>query len=281
MDRGFYSKDNINALYRSHLKFLMATKVSLSYVQAELNKVRDSIRTRANYNSTYQLHSHTSMIDWNYSQERPYKGDVMKEKRRMYLHIYFSAEKAVEHEQRFNTLLDQLEEELVTDTRQAEHEKQYTKFFDRTSTLKRGIKVTAKQAAIAQAEKDYGFFVLISNEIKDPIKALDLYRNKDVVEKAFGNLKERLNLRRTAVSSESSLDGKLFVQFIALIFLSFLKKQLSEKELYKDDTMQDLLDELDVIEAFEYPGKTLRVGEVTKKQEQLYLTLGVTPPTTL
>lgn len=281
MDRGFYSKDNINALYRSHLKFLMATKVSLSYVQAELNKVRDSIRTRANYNSTYQLHSHTSMIDWNYSQERPYKGDVMKEKRRMYLHIYFSAEKAVEHEQRFNTLLDQLEEELVTDTRQAEHEKQYTKFFDRTSTLKRGIKVTAKQAAIAQAEKDYGFFVLISNEIKDPIKALDLYRNKDVVEKAFGNLKERLNLRRTAVSSESSLDGKLFVQFIALIFLSFLKKQLSEKELYKDYTMQDLLDELDVIEAFEYPGKTLRVGEVTKKQEQLYLTLGVTPPTTL
>lgn len=70
----------------------MATKVSLKYVQQELDKVRDSIpiRTRINYNATYQLYSHTAMIDWNYSQDRPYKGDVMKGKRRMYLHIYFS-----------------------------------------------------------------------------------------------------------------------------------------------------------------------------------------------
>ncbi|SFE98934.1 IS1634 family transposase, partial [Trichococcus pasteurii] len=138
-----------------------------------------------------------------------------------------------------------------------------------------------KQKAITQAEKDYGFFALISNEIKDPIAALDLYRNKDIVEKAFGNLKERLNLRRTAVSSESSLEGKLFVQFIALIYLSYIKKQMSEKELYKNYTMQELLDELDIIEAFENPGSALRVGEVTKKQSQLYNTLGVVPPTTL
>ncbi len=33
-----------------------------------------------------------------------------------------------------------------------------------------------------------------------------------VVEKAFGNLKERLNMPRTQVPSEQSLDGKLFVE---------------------------------------------------------------------
>ena len=64
MDRGFYSKENIDALYQNHLKFLMATKVSLKYVQEELNKVRDNIRTRANYNASYQLYSHTATIDW-------------------------------------------------------------------------------------------------------------------------------------------------------------------------------------------------------------------------
>ena len=32
--------------------------------------------------------------------------------------------------------------------------------------------------------------------------------------KAFGNLKERLNFRRMQVSSELSLNGKLFVEFI-------------------------------------------------------------------
>jgi transposase len=244
MDRGFYSKENIDALYQNHLKFLMATKVSLKYVQEELDKVRDS--TRAYYNASYQLYSHTAVIDWEYSQKRPYRGDVIEGKRRMYLHIYFSGEKALEHENLFNAFLDRLEAELVSGNR--------------------------------KAKKDYGFFALISNEIKDPIAALDLYRNKDIVEIAFGNLKERLNLRRTAVSSESSLEGKLFVQFIALIYLSYIKKQMYEKELYKNYTMQELLDELDVIEAFENPGSALRVGEVTKKQSQLYNTLGVVPP---
>lgn len=281
MDRGFYSTENINALYQSHLKFLMSTKISLKFVQKELDKVRESIRTRANYNSVYRLYIHTTMTEWEYSQERPYKGDVILDKRRLYLHIYFSGEKALEHEGRFNTMLDLLENELLSGNRRPEHEKQYTRYFEVITTQVRGTKVTAKQEAIARTEKDYGFFVLISNEIKDPIKALELYRNKDLVEKAFGNLKERLNLRRTAVSSECALEGKLFVQFVALIYLSYIKKQMSEKRLYLNYTMQELLDELEVIEAFEQPGSALRVGEVTKKQEELYRALGITPPTTL
>lgn len=40
---------------------------------------------------------------------------------------------------------------------------------------------------------------------------------------------------------------------------------MSEKERYKNYTMQELLDELDVIAAFKNPGSALRVGEVTKK----------------
>ena len=142
-------------------------------------------------------------------------------------------------------------------------------------------KVIAKQDTIDQAQKDYGFFALISNEINEPIKALEIYRNKDLIEKGFGNLKERLNMRRTTVSSDSALEGKLFVQFIALIYLSYIKKQMSDHCLYKKFTMQELLDELDIIECFEQPGNKIRIGEITKKQEELYHMFGVKPPTTL
>lgn len=62
----------------------------------------------------------------------------------------------------------------------------------------------------------------------DAVTALELFRNNDVVEKAFGNLKERLNMRRTLVSSEQNLDGKLFVEFVALIYLSNIKKQIQD-----------------------------------------------------
>jgi transposase len=125
------------------------------------------------------------------------------------------------------------------------------------------------------------FFALITNEIMDAVTALELYRNKDVVEKAFGNLKERLNTRRALVSSEQSLEGKLFVQFVALIYLSYIKKQMQVKGLLKDYTLPGLLDKLDVIECFEQPGKSLRVDEMLEKQKQLYHDLDVNPPTSL
>jgi len=149
------------------------------------------------------------------------------------------------------------------------------------STPVRGTKVTAIEDAIVEAKRNYGYFALMSNEIKDPVEALVIYRNKDLAEKAFENLKDRLNLRRLAVSSEQSLDGKLFVQFIALIYLSYITRKMQENKLFKDHTMQEVLDDLDMIECFEVPGQKLQVGEITKHQSDLFSRLGITPPTSL
>jgi len=281
MDRGFYSEENINELYKNHLKFLIATKLSLKFVKIELDKVRDSLRTWTNYSQKYDLYAYSIPISWAYSQDRPYKSDTLKEERRMYLHLYFNSERAVEDERNFNTFLCTLQEELESGKRNSEHEKQYTKYFDIKVTAVRGTKVTAKEDAIIDAKKNYGHFAFISNDIKDSIEALEIYRNKDVVEKAFGNLKERLNFSRPGVSSDQSLDGKLFVEFIALIYLSYIKKMMQDKNLFKKYTMQELLDEFDIIECFEQTGRELRVGEVTKRQIELYEELDIKPPTSL
>jgi transposase len=281
MDRGFYSEANINDLYKNHLKFLIATKTSLKLVQNELDGKRDSIRTWTNYSRKYDLYASSSSIAWEYSQDRPYKGDKLKSQRRIYLHLYFNSEKAVEDEKNLSNLLCALQEELETGKTDSEHAKQYDKYFDVKTTPVRGAKVTARQEAIDDAKKNYGFFALLSNEVKDPIQALEIYRNKDLVEKAFGNLKERLSFNRTAVSSDLSLDGKLFVEFIALIYLSHIKKKMQEKDLFKKYTMQELFDELDIIECFEQPGRELRAGEITKRQTELYEMLGVSGPSSL
>ena len=119
---------------------------------------------------------------------------------------------------------------------------------------------------------------MLSNDVKDPIEALELYRNKDLVEKAFGNLKERLNMRRALVSSETSLNGKLFEEIIAMIYHSYNKKRIQEEDLFRKWTLQGLLDELDLVECFEAPGYGKMLGEMTKKQEDLYQKLGIDPP---
>jgi len=278
MDRGFYSEENVNALFRDHLKFIMATKLSLNYVKTELAKVRETIRNWENYDQRYDLYAQTTVITWKYKQDRPYKGDQIKQDRRMYLHLFFNSEKAVEDEKKHNLLLITLQNELESGKTKPEHEADYAKYFEVAKTPVRGVKVIARQEAIDDTKKNYGYFALISNDIKEPIQALEIYRNKDLVEKAFGNIKERLNLRRTLVSSEQSLDGKLFVEFVALIFLSYIKKKMQDGDLFKKYTLQGLLDEFDVIECFERKGKDRRWGERTKKQEALFSLMGVEPP---
>ena len=281
LDRGFFSAANINEMYRNHMKFLIAARLSLKLVQTHLETVRDKMRIWTHFNQDYQLYTYSLPITWDYVQDRPYRGDTLKADRRMYLHLYYSPDRALEDEKAFNSRLAHLQAELESGQRHPDHEKQYAQYFEVKSTPVRGTKIIAKEDALAEAKRNYGYFALLSNEIKDPVEALSIYRNKDLVEKAFENLKDRLNLRRLAVSSEQSLDGKLFVQFIALNFLSYITQKMQKNNIFKDYTMQEVLDELDLIECFEMPGQELQLGETTKHQIDLYTKLGVTPPASL
>ena len=42
--KGFYSEDNINSLYREHVKFLVGVKLSLAFIKSNLDAVYDDIR---------------------------------------------------------------------------------------------------------------------------------------------------------------------------------------------------------------------------------------------
>ena len=102
---------------------------------------------------------------------------------------------------------------------------------------------------------------------------------KDIVEKAFSNIKDRLNMRRLLAKSEKNLDGKIFTEFVALILISHLDHKMKETNLYKTYSMQQLLDKLDVLECFEDENRKLRIGELLSKQAEIYETLGVALPT--
>lgn len=277
MDRGFCSTDNINALYKNHYKFLLGASTTLKYAKDFIREIGETKDHFEFYDSDFDLYVFSKTIAWDYEQQRPYKGDTIHEDRRMYLHLYYNPEKQVDDAKNFNRRMLQYREEILSGHRVPEHEKEYRKYFEIKETPKRGISVTYRQDKIDQAHERYGFFALLSNEVKDPITALKLYRMCDIAEKAFWNYEDRLNLRRTLTSSESSLEGKLFVEFVALIYLSYINKKMIDGQLYSKYTMHELLDELDVIECYLEPGKTPSQGEVLMKQEQLYRDLGVKP----
>lgn len=58
--------------------------------------------------------------------------------------------------------------------------------------------------------------MLGSNEISSAPQALNIYQQKDVVEKAFNNYKDKCGGRKMR-SQESSLDGRVFPTYLSLI----------------------------------------------------------------
>jgi len=278
LDRGFYSRENINLLFKNHQKFIIGVKLNLNYVKKALEEERDNLQLWSNLQPQFGVYGLCRTIQWDYEQERPNKGDVLSSKRRAYLHLFYNPEKAAKDQAEMNDYLTILHNDLANNTREEYRMKDYDKYFTVTSTPKRGMKITPNEEAMREAARNYGYFALLSNEVNDPFEALSLYRSKDIVEKGFGNLKDRLNFRRMQVSSELSLNGKLFVEFVALIYLSYIKKKMQDTGLFENWTLQGLLDELDTIERFESPEHGRLIGEVTQKQKDIYEKLGAKSP---
>jgi len=270
MDHGFDSVKSINILHKDHIKFLIDTKISLTFVRQALDKAYDDIRSFEHYSPIHDVYGYTVASEWEYDQEQPDKGNIIKKKQYIYIHLYYSIEEAAEHEREMDLFLASLQDEILNNKLEDSHKKQYAKYFD--------VQGTPKNDVIKKEKRYYGFSALITNEKMNAMTALDLYRAKDIMEKAFGNLKERLNLHHTLVSSEQALNGKLFVEFVAFIYLSYIHKRMHEQSLYKEYTLHQVLDKLDIIECFECPGKKMRVGEILDNQHELFIKLGVEPP---
>lgn len=88
------------------------------------------------------------------------------------MHLYFNKEKEAEDSYKLDRLLTKLKNELESGKRDTAHEKAYAKYFEVKATPKRGISVRPKQEVLDAAARNYGYFALLSNEIKDPIQSL-------------------------------------------------------------------------------------------------------------
>ncbi len=120
---------------------------------------------------------------------------------------------------------------------------------------------------------------MLTTKIKDPIKTLQVYRDKDVVEKSFDDLKNVLDMKRLRMHGIETVDGRLFIQFIALLLLSILRREMRKSKLITMYTVRELLLEMDPLTRIEYTGKYGRImTEVTKSQRDILKLLKISLP---
>lgn len=270
MDKGFYSRKNVEALLKARDKFTLAVANRVKWVQKNIDKVRGSIQGPEGYRKIDDeiLYVHSELLPWG------------KDHRRCYMHLYYNAHAAADVADGFTKELLDYKDELESGNLLEEHKEAYKTFFVVHETPVRGRKVCYNNEAIDKYRKQYaGFFAILTNDMKDPVQTLMVYRNKDVVEKCFDDLKNQLDMKRLRIHGSASMAGRFFVQFIALIHMSALRRDMRKANLIDKFTVRELLEEMDPLTRIDYSGKYGHlITEVSKTQRQILEGLGIEFP---
>jgi transposase len=268
MDKGFYSKKNVDELLEARDKFTLSVPLNNKWVQHAIDDIHEVIHGPEGYQKLDNeiLYVHSRLFPWG------------KDGRRCYLHLYYNAHMKAAAVDKFNEELVEYKKELELGTLVKEHQDAYDAFFEMKTTPKRGLQVTYNTQTVSQYISRYtGFQALLTNSIKDPLEAIQIYRDKDVVEKCFDDLKNQLDMKRLRMHSSATVDGRLFIQFIALIYMSALRKEMRKSDLIKRYTVRELLQEMETLTKVKYSGKYGHIlTAVTKPQREILKGLNIT-----
>jgi transposase len=103
------------------------------------------------------------------------------------------------------------------------------------------------------------------------------YRHRDVIEKAFDNLKNELDFHRLRTHLNETTDGKLFVAFLALILRSQLLNHIAALPRKGRPSGTEAILELKKIKALTFNGKGVYPGTLTAMQKKILAAIGLSP----
>ncbi len=148
-------------------------------------------------------------------------------------------------------------------------------------TPKHGLKITFNDEEIQKHRKRYsGFFCILSNTIKTAKEALSVYRTKDVVENSFDDLKNHLDMKRLRVHTAAAMDSRLFLQFIALIYISSIRSIIQTDDKLKHLTAREVMEEMETLTKITYSNRYGQLfTETTPLQRHIMETFGIELPT--
>lgn len=235
MDRGFYSAENLTYLTGRGCRFLIALPLSLKYVRELILKNRDEVMNRSEYYI---------------GAGKPYGRtfECCELGFRMNVHLYYDPDKAVSDGRAVYEAVDKAERELEEMTAPPKKSLRYDRYFYINVSKEGKLAFRKNSRAIDSELKFCGFFAIADTDFRlSPDQALTIYRNRDVIEKSFDNLKNDLDMRRMHIHSEETMEGKAFVAFISLIVRSRMLSLLSPYMAKHDFTFEKVLRELDKV----------------------------------
>ena len=266
LDKGFYSTDNIIDMKRRRLHFITPLPFTVQEADNLIEKHEDEIIDVSNALRV--------------SKQILYcvRDKIRIDKYTINAYIYFDKRKGLEGEERLIERIMEVEEKVARrhfrDREAAQkylsqHAAVLKKFFDIRKA--KGIFILKRdKESIEKAIKQMGYVIILSSRSMNPREIILLYRHKDCVEKCFDNMKNELSTNRLRVHSIESMDGRLFITFVTLIFFSWIHKIMREKDLSKKYTVEEVMYELKKLKMIELTNQRRVLTEITKTQKDLF-----------
>jgi hypothetical protein len=259
LDRGFYSEKNAGALLERRCRFVMAVPSGRLWARDIIDQHCDKIMSPERYRQTGEdeaLYMAPHLLKWG--------------GRRVYAHLYYSAARAADDFDSLTRKLIACKKELESDAPQEKNAELYERFFIIKKTPKRGLSAAYNEPEIQKYRKRYaGFFCILTNMKMGSEEVLEIYRRKEVVENCFDDLKNGLDMKRLRVHSSEAMDGRLFVQFLALALISRVRMVAKNCEGLKYMSVREIMEAMESVVRITYSGRygslVTETGPVQKK----------------
>ena len=213
LDRGYFSKENIEFMDRLGYDFVIMVKGMAPLVNELVLKCKGSFENDRDCNiRKYGVYGTTVKHRLYYSDEKD-----------RYFHIYFSdTKKAAEHEQ-IEVRIERLAEYLkAQEGRVYDPSDRVREYFEPFIDEKDGTFLFAREKKeVIEREIDLcGYFCIVTSQKMTAKEAIELYKSRDASEKLFRGDKSYLGNRSMRVYTDESVSAKIFIEFVALIIRS-------------------------------------------------------------
>jgi len=301
MDRGFASKANITYMLRRKYTFLQAIRVNAGWVRELIDAGKDE---RANPGSMIKedgrtYYASTVKCRWEIikylsgrkagSEEvcvslyrgkkheldiRPDDGIEVVAQYNCSFHALFCQDLVGSQRDRFMESLKEEHERLAANEN-ADVKKELAKYFiisKQKHARHRSVEYNLDN--IKQYENKYvGYVCFLTNDktINTAKDVLSEYSTRDYIEKDFDEMKNDLDMRRLRVHSDHRMRARLFIQFIAEIYMREIRVQLRKSDECKKLTRKQIFSHIKTIYKIKFKGKYRDVQPSLSKSQRCIL----------
>ena len=261
-DCGFVTKDNLAFMLENDYSFI----TSMPRIRKEFNelvdKAHDNITKIENLHDDYDI----------YCKQIPVNLDGLD----LWAHVCYCPDKNAKETTELRRYLKKLKSELKQMNNSKQITKKYRNYFVIDERSKSDFTYEINHEYVNQKIKNMGFFILLTNDQKiNSNTILKNYRQKDIIEKHFHQLKNELEFNRIRTHSEQTTEGKMFVGFLALILRSAMLNLIKNNEETKQLTFDKVLIELKKIRSITFENSKNEILPLTNLQKKILETLKI------